>query len=111
MSRMAFRVVIFSLLLGLASATIIHVPDDQPTIQGGLNAASDNDTVLVAPGTYCENLNWPNTHGIDLRSEAGEESTIIDGNSSGPVIRISVTVNADSTTMISGFTIRNGMYA
>lgn len=33
-----------------AFATTIHVPADQPTIQAGINAAVNGDTVLVAPG-------------------------------------------------------------
>ena len=49
-------VVTFSLLATPLYATIINVPEDQPTIQAGINAATNGDTVLVQPGTYVENL-------------------------------------------------------
>jgi hypothetical protein len=42
--------------ISTAFAATIHVPADQPTIQAGINAATNGDTVLVAPGTYTENL-------------------------------------------------------
>ena len=57
-------------------ATIIHVPGDQPSIQAGIDASSNGDTVLVAPGTYYEHINF-NGKAILLKGEKGRDSTII----------------------------------
>jgi hypothetical protein len=92
-------------------ATTIHVPGEQPTIQAGLNAASVGDTVLVAPDTYFENILWPATQAVCLKSEAGPDVTIIDGSNlahpdSGSVVVVSG--NHGTDTVLQGFTITNG---
>ncbi|MBT3960517.1 MAG: hypothetical protein HOB68_08140, partial [Candidatus Marinimicrobia bacterium] len=48
--------VIFSILASSLTATTINIPADYSTIQEGINASADGDTILVAPGTYTENL-------------------------------------------------------
>lgn len=90
----------------IVSGGLIRVPGDYPTIQEGLNAAWINDTVLVAAGVYLENISWPVLNGIVLLSESGPDSTIIDGGGLSCVVAMSPYI--DTTTVIDGFTIRNG---
>ena len=69
-------------LLAAASLaqTTIHVGPGQTytTIQSGINAAANGDTVLVTPGTYKENINF-NGKAIAVISAQGAANTIIQG--------------------------------
>ena len=66
--------------LNAAGATTIRVPDQEPTIQAGVYAADEGDTVLVAPGIYSGAGNYciTITRNIILVSETGPEWTVID---------------------------------
>ena len=61
-----------------AAAATILVPQQQPTIGAAIAAASSGDTIVVAPGTYHENLVFGNK-AIDLRSSGGPDVTTIHG--------------------------------
>ena len=74
-------------------------------IQYGINAAAAGDTVLVAAGTYVENINFDGKNISIIGS--GRETTIIDGDSSGTVVSFSN--GEDSTAVLTGFTIKNGL--
>jgi IPT/TIG domain/Abnormal spindle-like microcephaly-assoc'd, ASPM-SPD-2-Hydin len=89
----------------LRAQQTIHVPVDQPTIQFAINAANKGDTVLVAPGTYIENINF-NSKAITVTSSGGPSVTIIDGGAKGSVV--SFTMGETASSVLSGFTIRNG---
>jgi len=92
-----------------AGAATLRVPGQFPTIQGAIDASRPGDVVLVGPGTYVESLNIEDKGLLTLESEAGPESTIIDGGGAYQVIRIYAPVGShDATYHVLGFTIRNG---
>jgi serine protease len=90
----------------VAAADIIHVPGQYPTIQQGIDAATAGDIVMVAPGTYPEEINLK--AGVVVQG-AGEGQSIIDGGgNSGDVVRaIGNAITPD--TKINGFTITGAL--
>jgi len=107
----------FILILALITSTclfstIINVSADQPTIQTGINAAVNSDTVLVQPGTYAENINY-NGKNITVASlflttqdTTYISQTVIDGNQNGSVVTFNN--GEDISAIICGFTITKG---
>ncbi len=110
MCRLPLRLAVFlALVLGIAAsarAATIHVPADQPTIQAGIDAATNGDTVLVAAGTYKENIDFKGK-AITVISESGAAQTIIDG-SQGQGPAVSFTSGETRQSILSGFTVQNG---
>jgi parallel beta-helix repeat protein len=88
-----------------AAGNTIHVPADQPTIQAAINAAANGDTVLVAPGTYAENIDFKGK-AITIKSVNGAATTVIDGGHNGSVVTFSTQEGPGS--VLDGFTVRNG---
>lgn len=81
------------------------------TIQRGIDAVTaDGATVVVAEGTYTENLlfgAWDITlRSTDPHDTTVVENTIIDGGASGPCVTL--TSAQGQETVLAGFTITNG---
>ncbi|MEQ8764362.1 MAG: right-handed parallel beta-helix repeat-containing protein [Planctomycetota bacterium] len=114
--RFCFTPLLALLLAGVTHAATIHVdaahtgcpgsgtPSDPfCTVQAAIDAAVSGDTILVAPGTYIENLSIQ-AKSLTIRSTGGPESTVIDGN------RVFTTVQfaAGANSRLEGFTITGG---
>ena len=107
------------LFIGFAYSTIINIPSDYSTIQQGISASNDGDTVLVAEGEYHENLSL--TKEIVLASHAIYEdlneswnnnevitNTIINGTFDGIGGSCIAIAGNNISPTIFGFTFTNG---
>ena len=110
-------VLLFFTFPALLHAATLNVPSAAyPTIQSGVDAAHDGDTVLVADGTYTGNGNRDiDFHGksLTVTSQNGPAKTIIDcggfysGDGSGSHRGFYIHSNETAAT-ISGFNVQNG---
>ena len=107
---------IFLLLTTYSFPAILTVKQDgtgdHTRIQDAINAAGVNDTILVWPGTYYENISFCGKDLVlaSLYITTGERqyiyNTIIDGNKNGCVITLQ---NQETlASVVFGFTIQNG---
>ena len=101
--------VIFSFLSLFCFGATIRVPQDYGNIQAAINAAVNDDLIIVSPGTYAKiNFNGKN---IILRSTSPEdpdivEKTIIDGQDLYHCVTFAGTES--ELCVLSGFTITRG---
>ena len=73
----------FSAIVLMTSAanaqTVRLVPEDHPTLQDAMKAASPGDIIELAPGTWTDQNIWGLSDDITLRGRPGGNQTVIDG--------------------------------
>ena len=107
-----FAICFLDLLNGITIEVNIDGTGDYLTIQEGINASTDGDTVLVYPGRYFENVDYigKTITVASLEMTTGNRdyivTTIIDGNQSGSCVLVNSDENEGTT--LRGFTLTNG---
>lgn len=94
-------------------AAVIEVPADRPTIQAGIDAAENGDTVLVADGIYRGegnvNIDFKGKQ-ITVKSLNGAKTTIIDCGRKAETRGFTFQNEETHDSVLEGFTIKNGVH-
>jgi parallel beta-helix repeat protein len=94
-----------------ANLSTLHVPQDYATIQAAIDAALNDDVIVVSPGTYNETPVIAGKRIIlastfyTTQERAVIDQTIIDGGGAATIVTID---NDASGTQLIGFTIQDG---
>jgi len=84
-----------------SSAATLYIPGNYPTIQEAIDAASDGDTVQVAPGIYNQSIEMKS--GVSLQGAGADKTTI------AATLNFAIFCGVGDCK-IDGFTIKGGQY-
>jgi hypothetical protein len=105
-----FLLILLTFCASTGFAAVLHVPSQFQTIQEAVDAALDNDTVLIADGTYSGqfNHNIPfDGKPITVTSEHGSQTCIVDCGLDGR--GFGFISGETQSSVLKGITIRNGL--
>jgi hypothetical protein len=117
MKRIISICIFFCLISSSLIAGVLNVPSQYSTIQSAILASSNGDTVLVAPGTYFENINFRGKRIVVTSWYALNQNTMyIDStiiNGSQPVHPdtascVLIVSGEDTSAVFQGFTLTGG---
>ncbi|MBN1550651.1 hypothetical protein JW979_04240 [bacterium] len=110
MRKLAVLAFIFCLgIPGFIHASVVNVPGDYPTIQAGIDAAVNGDTVLIADGTYSGSGNYDidfKGKAIEVSSINGPGSCVVDCQEMGRGFMFQT--SEANTSILMGLTVTNG---
>src|SRR5215510_11155122 len=106
LARSMFMATAVCALTAIAGAATINVPADHPTIQRAIDAAVNGDTVIVAPGTYNEAINFSGK-AITVKSSGSAEATVISAKGLNTSV-VTCTSGETANSKLLGFTITQG---
>jgi hypothetical protein len=94
----------------------LNVPAEYETIQSAIDTALDEQTVIIAPGTYTGDGNREidfKGKAITVQSQSGPESCIIDCNANEYEPHWAFTFNSgeEGNSVLCGFTVTNGYHS
>ena len=107
---------IVTIFLVIAYGSQYHVPGDYEYIQEAINASSDGDSILVAPGVYYENIDFVGKQIVVTSRYIIDNdslligSTIIDGGGAETGGSVCSFKNGETSgSVLDGFTLQNGI--
>ncbi len=104
---LTFTLIPASTVAAKVGTNILEVPGSYPTIQAAIDAASPDDRVLVAPGTYVESIRMK--YGVIVEGSGAEVTTIQGDGSWFEYPYQTYTVLGDNNSEITGFEITGSL--